>query len=1005
MKSTSTLNKKSSNIRTALMLLVLMLTAILQSSSQTLIPYSGSNVVSCGTNTSLCTHAGCGSTYSSNANGYTVLNASSTSIINISGTYVTESGNDLIKIYAGTGTGGSLLQTYSGSGSINYTGAIGQTLTVQFTSNGSVNKSGLSATVTYSGTCLGNYGAGCAHTLELRDTYGDGWNGGSVNLYVGGSLIGTYTLASGYGPASYSFNAIPGQSIQVTYTAGSWAYENYFTVKSGAGAALVSNWYPSSSGTWNGTASCSSNAPANDNCSSPVAIGTSLPYTSAIVSNANATDDVPVSACDGPYKNIWWTVTGVCGTMTANTCTGNTNFDSEIAVFTGSCGNFTQIACNDDGCGLQSTVTWNSTAGTVYYISVGSYSSSSATGNIQLNVTAVQNTLSTAPTSVTGTSTLCSGLSTTLTAAGGIDGSGASLEWFSGSCGGSLVGTGSSITVSPAVTTTYYVRRSGTCNTTACASATVTVNAPSASQPSAISSGDYVWSGNVSNDWATAANWLSYNGTSFSVAAAIPSSSSNVYLRAYSSCAATAPSINAGSTASVKDLIIESGRSLSMGAGSTLNVSGNWSNSGTFSSGTGTVVLAGSQTQSVKSGGSSFYNLTINNNTAGNNDIILSDPAIISNTGTFINGIVNYTGTGTLSFTNGATCPSGGSANSFVNTAGTSYVSKSGTNAFIFPVGEIKSGDVPVWAPVGIEAPLMNSTITADYNFNSSPNNWEPSDMCDLSQLNHTSGVEYWNLTTSASTPAVTLYWKDGARSGITNTDDLVVAHWESCGATNKWVSKGGSVSGTASSGSVSSTAAFSSYSPVTFGTRSGLNPLPVSLLTFSVKCSSQGVIASWTTASEVNNDYFTLEASSDLQSWETVAVVDGAGNSNTLLSYTAGNTTNSNRYYRLKQTDFDGQFTYSSVESVNCGMTTELSLSVYPNPAGDYINFDLGNSVVMNATLRIWNSMGELVFSKASVSQGDVLQIDLTSMKPGVYQYSVTDDSGIVKGQFVKLD
>ena len=948
----------------------------------------------------------CGVTYSNSASGYTVLIAAGTATVNISGSYATETNYDYVRIYSGVGTSGTLLASYSGSGSINYTGAAGQTLTVQFTSDGSVTSSGLNANVTYGGSC--SAGGACNHTLELSDTYGDGWNGGSVNLYVGGTLIGNYTLASGYGPNVINFSAISGQAIQVTYTSGSWAYENYFSVKNGSGAALVSNWYPSSSGTWNGTASCSVTPPANDACANAIAIGSSLPYTSAIISNANATNDSPVSACDGPYKNVWWTVTGICGTMTANTCTGNTNFDSEIAVFTGSCGNMTAVACNDDGCGVQSTVTWNSTSGTVYYISVGSYSSSSATGNLQLNVTATANTLSTQPTSISGTSTVCGGISTTLTAVGGTDGTGASYEWFSGSCGGTAAGTGVSITVAPTATTTYFVRRTGTCNTTPCASQTVTVNAPSASTPTALSSGDYVWSGNVNSDWSNASNWLVFNGNTYTVAAAVPSSTTNVYIRGYASCATNAATTTASSSVSCNSLTIESGKSLIMGSSATINVYGNWIDNGAFTPNTATVAFVGSQAQSVKSGGSSFYNVIVNNTTTGNSDINITDPMVINNIATFTDGIMYFSGTGSLSFTNGAVCPNGGSASCFVNTVGTNYVSKTGTNAFIFPVGEISSTGLPIWAPIAIAAPALSSTITANYNFSTSPNNWDPSLMCDLNVIDHTSGVEHWLLTTTASSPAVTLYWKNGSRSGITSPSDLNVAHWESCNGINKWVSKGGTVTGNASSGSITSTVAFNSYSPVTFGTKVGTNPLPVSLLNFSVSCGSDGVDAFWSTASETNNDFFTLEKSSDMKEWDIVQVVPGAGNSNTILDYsTTDKFTNAGTmYYRLKQTDFDGQFTYSKIVTSDCQENAAQTVSVYPNPAQEYVNIEISVPSEEQITVNVYNTLGRLVISKEMDAQNTaVYRIDLDGLSAGTYKYTVVTSNETFNGQFVKVN
>ena len=86
------------------------------------------------------------------------------------------------------------------------------------------------------------------------------------------------------------------------------------------------------------------------------------------------------------------------------------------------------------------------------------------------------NTLSSAPLSISGVTTICQGNSTTLTIVGGFAGTGAVAEWFTGSCGGTSAGTGNSITVAPTVNTTYFVRYSGTCNTTTCASVTVIIN-------------------------------------------------------------------------------------------------------------------------------------------------------------------------------------------------------------------------------------------------------------------------------------------------------------------------------------------------------------------------------------------------------------------------------------------------------------------------------------------------------------------------------------------------
>ncbi|MFH1531396.1 MAG: proprotein convertase P-domain-containing protein [Pseudomonadota bacterium] len=87
---------------------------------------------------------------------------------------------------------------------------------------------------------VGSCGPTCDHTIRLYDSWGDGWNGGSVDVYVNGVLVlNDATLASGFGPATYSFSALDGATIQVNYSGGGWPYENYYRVYDGSGAIIM----------------------------------------------------------------------------------------------------------------------------------------------------------------------------------------------------------------------------------------------------------------------------------------------------------------------------------------------------------------------------------------------------------------------------------------------------------------------------------------------------------------------------------------------------------------------------------------------------------------------------------------------------------------------------------------------------------------------------------------------------------------------------------------------
>jgi Fe-S cluster biogenesis protein NfuA len=173
--------------------------------------------------------------------------------------------------------------------------------------------------------------------------------------------------------------------------------------------------------------------------------------------------------------------TTICsGNSTVLTVTGGTKgLGATTEWFTGSCGG-TLVFTGDEF--TTPVLASNQT----YYVR---YTGACNTTDCA-TVTVTVNTLSTAPTGATGATTICSGSSTTLTVDGGSKGTGASTQWFTGSCGGTLVFTGDAFTT-PTLSSgqTYYVRYSGTCNTTTCATVTITVNqrptvnAPSVVQP------------------------------------------------------------------------------------------------------------------------------------------------------------------------------------------------------------------------------------------------------------------------------------------------------------------------------------------------------------------------------------------------------------------------------------------------------------------------------------------------------------------------------------------
>jgi hypothetical protein len=133
--------------------------------------------------------------------------------------------------------------------------------------------------------------------------------------------------------------------------------------------------------------------PDNDDCVNAEDLG-ALPA-SVTFDNTNATDDiaVPCGVFAGPFRNVWYKVTGTGNTMTATTCNAGTDVsDTIISVFCGDCPSLTCVAGNDDdfACGFGgflSTVSWCSQAGATYFITVGNFSSGTVPGAVQLDVT------------------------------------------------------------------------------------------------------------------------------------------------------------------------------------------------------------------------------------------------------------------------------------------------------------------------------------------------------------------------------------------------------------------------------------------------------------------------------------------------------------------------------------------------------------------------------------------------------------------------------------------
>jgi hypothetical protein len=384
-------------------------------------------------------------------------------------------------------------------------------------------------------------------------------------------------------------------------------------------------------------------------------------------------------------------------------------------------------------------------------------------------------------------------------------------------------------------------------------------------------------------------------------------------------------------------------------SGASVTFFGNVTNNGTITDSGTVVTLAGANASTIDgSSVTTFNNLTLNN--SGATGVTLGQAMNVRGTLVLTDGYLYTTTSNVLTLTNGATT-TGASNGSFVS----GPMAKTGNQSFVFPVGKNV-----VYAPIAISAPgLVTDEFTAEY-IQASPNGTYSVGSLD-GTLNHVSQCEYWMLdrTTGTSNVTVNLSW-DTRSCGVTNLGDLRVAGWNG----TQWVNKGnGGTTGTTTAGTVVSSPVVTVFGPFTLGSFSSQNTLPVELVDFTADCEGSYSVLRWSTASELNNDYFTIESSLDAKDWATAGTIEGAGNSTALLHYAYTDVSNAGRdlYYRLKQTDSDGKHTYHDMLYLkSCrGTTDENGVTLYPNPAKTGVTIATEEDVL---SVTVYNSEGKAI-------------------------------------------
>ncbi len=182
---------------------------------------------------------------------------------------------------------------------------------------------------------------------------------------------------------------------------------------------------------------------------------------------------------------------------------------------------------------------------------------------------------------------------------------------------------------------------------------------------------------------------------------------------------------------------------------------------------------------------------------------------------------------------------------------------------------------------------------------------------------------------------------------------------------------------------------------------------LPIELLSFTGHNEVIKNILKWTTASENNNEYFSIERSKDETGFEKIGSVPGAGSSSSTLSYsfTDANPYQGINYYRLKQVDFNGNSTYSQIIALMVGQPNHLAINVYPNPASTVLNCELYSKEEEPVVIEVHDILGNVVIREEikTVKGTNAKNLDISSLAQGMYFMEINNRAKQTQVKFVK--
>lgn len=440
------------------------------------------------------------------------------------------------------------------------------------------------------------------------------------------------------------------------------------------------------------------------------------------------------------------------------------------------------------------------------------------------------------------------------------------------------------------------------------------------------SAGTTNWIGVTSSNWFDANNWCGGVPNS-TLSAVIPAAAGTPF-----------QPIISGSNASVLNLSLAATATLSISGGETLSVFGNWTNNGTFSSPTGTVSFEGTTLTTVSGVTSTVFGNIVVNKAITGVGVQLNSPTSFNGTLSLTNSLIATSALNMLTMNASGSAGLGSSA-SYVLGPMNAIVASTGPSNVNLPIGSV-SGYNAVQM-IGLTHTNATPVIYSAAIVNASA---EALGFAKPVSIDNVSNLRYWQFSRSpvANMGSTQMTFHYGAHD-IANQPVLLTVASNNAGIS--WNDLLGSAVG-APSGSVTTSVPVTVFDRFSLAASTGStgNPLPVTWLSFTALNKSGLGLLNWETAYEFNNLFFVIERSSNGVHFDSIGSIYPEGDRTrggrySFIDSLAG--TSEVLYYRIRQVDRDGQFSYSAIrvltDNTFNGQLFEVMLNPNPVSGPDY--------------------------------------------------------------------